>query len=194
MVYDASCWPTNALGSQEFLKGFFDGPPSSDCSHGDWSIELQVRAGVVPRVELGIKASRIYLEDGYEFIAFDPKVALIPNHVAFSMPIGTFTGQEIDEKLQLHPTLILSTPVNNGRTEITGAAKAVILFDSFSGDLDNPSTKTLWGFNFGVRFNSESARWAVHPEVGFLIDDEEATSWAQAGIGVWLKTKGKPQP
>jgi len=149
---------------------------------GDWTLDLQARGGINSRVGVGVKLSRIFLDDGYEFIAIDPKVALLPDHVAVSLPVGTFFGNGVDSHLQLHPTLFLSTPIAGGRHEATVSGKALIV--------DNgESFNTAWGFTAGVRFHSADDRMALQPEVGVLLDpNDERTSFFQFGIAVTVRT------
>lgn len=155
---------------------------------GDWTVELQARAGLGRNFDCGLKVSRIFLEDGYEFVAIDPKVALVPDRVAFSMPVGTFIIRDLDDKIQIHPTLIFSAPSKGNHSEIAFAAKALIFLDrSASGQRSSAGTKSLLAFDLGARFSTDLNTWAVHPEIGVLFDPDLDGPIFQGGVGVYVK-------
>jgi hypothetical protein len=73
----------------------------AEWEHGDWAVEVQASAGVAERGEVGVKLARIFLENGYQFIGFEPRFALVTNHVALGLLLGTFFGESVEPDLQL---------------------------------------------------------------------------------------------
>lgn len=142
----------------------------------DWVFDLQLRSGITPRFELGAKFSRIRSdEEGYQFIAIDPKIGLSPGLVAFSCPFGTFFGNGISSDLQVHPTLLTTFPIDPGRAEMDAAFKLMLFFAD--------ENEELLAFNVGPRLSSDLDRWAIQPELGFLFNPDAGGYFFQFGIG-----------
>lgn len=150
---------------------------SGDGEIDDWVLDFQIRGGVTPRFELGAKFSRIRTEDGFQFIAIDPKVALEPGHLAFSCPFGTFFGNGIESDLQVHPTLIARWPLEPGRSELNAAFKLLLFYT-------DPDSDALVAFNVGPRISSDLDRWAIQPELGLLFNPGDDGYFLQFGVGV----------
>jgi hypothetical protein len=142
----------------------------------DWVFDVQARHGVSRSFEMGAKFSRIRIEDGYQFMALEPKIALEPDRLALACAVGSFFGNDVEANLQVHPTLIATVPLEPGRSELDAAVKALVFFDE--GDTD-----TLIGFNLGPRFSSDLDLWAIHPEIGILINPGEDGFFFQFGVG-----------
>jgi hypothetical protein len=144
----------------------------------DWIFDVQLRAGITPWFELGGKFTRLFVEDGYQFIAIDPKVALSPGLVAFSCPFGTFYGQDLPNDLQIHPTLLTTYPIEPGRVEMDAAFKLLLFFAE--------ENEELIAFNVGPRLSSNLDRWAIHPEIGFLFNPDADGYFFEFGLGIMV--------
>lgn len=164
-------------------------------------IEGQARVGISDKLEAGVKYGRHSLslfeeEDGdisFNFTSVDAKVSIIPNHIAFSIPLGYYWIEDEEEKeeflYQLGPGFIFSHQYQNS-FEITGAVKYLIFSeDEDFTDEEGGESDKLGAFNLGLAFSNNLSRWAIRPEIGFLFNPEEVEEgyFFQYGIGVFVK-------
>jgi hypothetical protein len=193
LVATSGCYSFSSYQSPRLLKpGEFAVTPSvsryqftddgAEWEHGDWTVEVQASAGVAERAEVGVKLARISLDNGYQFIGVEPRFALVTDHVALGVLLGTFYGEDIDSDLQLHPSLVFGSQFDPNRAELVAGLKALFVFA-------DPETETLAALNLGLRLSSDLTRWAVHPELGLLLDSGEdpLDPIVQFGLGVWVK-------
>lgn len=155
---------TAGLSRQAFISGY-----DWDYHDGFSAVDMQVRHGL-ERFEIGGRISRINLENGYQFVSFDPKIPLVEDRVAFLLPVGLFftdplpTEAEIEvfESFQVHPSLIATIPLGRSRQHLNLGVKGIIL-------LDSPSDH-LTGINLGLRLNPDEQKpgQTVHPEIGLF--------------------------
>ena len=133
---------------------------------------LQLATGIHDRVDL--RARYVYVE-GVNVLGFGPKVGLVRDKVAVYLPVGFAFGEntEAGKSWQFHPTLLLTAPVNRN-VELIASAKALIPFSE--GD-------TTFAFNFGAGFG-DLDRWAIRPEIGFLVDPGESGHYTQFSLGL----------
>ena len=75
---------TPGISRQAFISG-----DDWDYHDGFWTVDVQVRHGL-EKYEIGGRISRINLQDGYQFVSFDPKIPLVEDRLAFFSPIGFF--------------------------------------------------------------------------------------------------------
>jgi len=116
------------------------------------------------------------IDGGHNFLAVEPKVGLVENVFAVSMPVGLFFGEHVEEKdsWQIHPTLLATVPVNPG-LEVNGSAKYLYFFDS--------DTNNLVALNVGVGFG-QIDNIVVRPEIGWLFDTGENGYYFHWSIGM----------
>ena len=155
---------TPGISRQAFIDG-----DEWDYHDGFWTVDVQVRHGL-ERYEIGGRISRINLEDGYQFVSFDPKISLVEDRLAFLLPIGVFFSDpfpgdaEIDvvESFQVHPSLIATIPLGRSGQHLNLGVKGIVL-------LDHPADH-LTGINLGLRLtpDEETPGHAVHPEIGLF--------------------------
>lgn len=154
--------------------------------------------------EYGIQAA-YGLADGfdlqlrYEFISFDyydpyfdsisssanvigvgPKARIYRDIIAFCSPIGFGFGNGIDEvseTWQFHPTLIITLPIGDV-FELNPSGKVLI---PISGDQD-----ILLAFNFGAGISANLRKWAIRPELGFLISPGDDGHFTHFSIGITI--------
>lgn len=168
-------------------------------------IEGQIRLGMTDKIEAGIKYGRHssswrFQKEGEEeeveigdinfnFTSVDAKFSILPNHIAFSIPLGFFwttndeENDEMEEFLfQLQPGFIFS--YQSQPFEITGAVKYLIFTEE-----DNEGFDSLLAFNLGLGFSNNFSRWIVGPEIGFLLNPKEVDEgyFFQYGIGVSIR-------
>ncbi|MEW6749859.1 MAG: hypothetical protein AB1505_02655 [Candidatus Latescibacterota bacterium] len=136
-----------------------------------WSaLEVQARRGISRRLEAGLKLGRIGLADGYQFASAGPKVAIVPERLAFLLPVGLFFGsdQQTGESFQVHPTLLGSVPLDRA-VELEVAAKRLVFLGGVSDD--------VWAASVGLEAGRPADPVTLHPEIGVL---------RTAGGGGWL--------
>ena len=134
-------------------------------------MDLQIRHGL-ERYEIGGRISRINLQDGYQFVSFDPKISLVENRLALLLPIGLFFSDpfpgdvdiDVAESHQIHPSLIATIPLGRTETELNLGLKTIVLLDS--------PAEYFTGINLGLRMTPDEVTRgpAVHPEIGLFTD------------------------
>jgi hypothetical protein len=166
-------------------------------------IEGQIRLGISDKLEAGIKyglhsCSWQFKEEeketeigdiNFNFTSLDAKFSILPNHIAFSIPLGFFwtandeENDEMEEFLfQLQPGFIFSYQYQP--FEITGAVKYLIFTEE-----DDKGFDKLLAFNLGLGFSNNFSRWIIGPEIGFLLNPKEVDEgyFFQYGIGVSIR-------
>lgn len=141
-------------------------------------IDLQLRYEIV-----GVEYEDPYtgsLSGSANVIGIGPKIGVIRDVCAFCLPIGFAFGGDIDEMSetwQIHPTLILTLPIGNV-FELSPSSKVLI---PISGDQD-----ILVAFNFGAGISSNLRKWALRPELGFLISPGDEGHFTHFSIGITM--------
>jgi hypothetical protein len=113
-------------------------------------------------------------------IGIGPKIGVYKGNIAFACPLGFAFGgdiEDISDTWQLHPTLLFTLPVGNS-SEFNPSSKMLI---PLSGDGD-----VLLAFNLGAGFSTDLRKWAVRPEVGFLINPGEEGHFTQFSLGLTI--------
>lgn len=144
-------------------------------------------------------ADRFDVQLRYEFISFEyedpytgplsasanvigigPKIGIYRDMFAFCSPIGFAFGgdiEEVSETWQIHPTLVITLPIGNS-FELNPSSKALI---PLSGDGD-----ILLAFNLGAGISANLRKWAIRPELGFLVDPGEEGHFTHFSIGITI--------
>ena len=166
-----------------FSPAFVSAEGETEHLANDYSVRAQV--GLTNRISVvgGYNRSQISFENpesyGYNTVAFGPKFSLVPDRVAFAMPVGFIWGDEIEssDTWQLHPTLLVTVPINE-RDDYNQAVRLLIQ------TCDN--CETLIGFHagFGVR---TGRRLILRPEAAFFFNPgEDGMTWT-FGLGASLR-------
>ena len=155
---------TAGISRQAFIDG-----DDWDYHDGFSAVDLQIRHGL-EKYEIGGRISRINLEDGYQFVSFDPKIPIVEDRLAFLLPIGLFFSDpfpgdveiEVLETWQIHPSLIATIPLGRSEQHLNLGVKGIIV-------LDSPADHVT-GINLGLRLTPDEGtlRHAVHPEIGLF--------------------------
>lgn len=138
---------------------------------------IQVATGLAARIDVRLRYEYIDFvpesEVGFSILDFGPKFGLVEDRLAIHTPVGFAFGSNVDassESWMFRPTVLFTHTIND-YAEITTAGKGVIWLNE--DDLD-----PLLGANLGLGLSSNSDRWVVRPEFGFLRDPgEEGTLW-----------------
>lgn len=144
-------------------------------------IGLQAAIGITPRFDIRIRYENAWLEgagfgDGISILAVGPKVSLLENHIALSVPMGRALGEGTLESWQIHPTLILSLPAIPDKIDVTLAPKYLM---RLCGECEN-----FIAVNMGLAISSNLRNWAIRPEFGLLYNPGEPGHFAQFSVGV----------
>ena len=144
---------------------------------------LQLATGVLDRLDLRARYVRV---EGVNVLGFGPKIGLVKDKVALAVPVGFAFGNGVDsgESWAVHPTLLLTAPVNP-HLELNASTKGLIPLSSRGGD-------ALVAVNVGAGFGNLQ-RWAIRPEVGFLFNPGKSGHYTQLGVGLTLFA-GKKKP
>src|SRR5262245_54947668 len=106
-------------------------------------------------------------------IAFGAKIGLVPDRVAFYVPIGFAFGEPVEDVFQtltVAPTL-LATWRASQQFELTPSVKAIYPFGA-----DDP--ELFLGVHLGAGISYDLERWALRPEVGLVKNPgNEGTTW-----------------
>ena len=136
-------------------------------------------------------AETINLRFRYEYISVDvfdsnvnvwgfgPKFALAEDVIAFYVPIGFATGENIqmEDTWQLQPTLLV-TATQNEVLEFTVSVKYLLTFEEDSDD--------LMAFNLGLGLSHDMSRYVIRPEGGILINPGEDGLYWHWSLGLSL--------
>lgn len=144
---------------------------------------IQGGYGISDKVELRFRYEYVYLtgendfSDGLSVIGFGPKVSLIENRLAFSLPIGRPFGnddEDFDEMWEIHPTIMCTLPISKDQFDLTMSSKYLIRLES---DVDN-----LIAFNLGAAIGTNLNNWSIRPEFEILFNPGESGNAKQLSI------------
>jgi hypothetical protein len=139
--------------------------------------------GAADQVELRATYERIRFvggDGGLNVIGAGIKTAIVPDVLAFYLPVGFVTGTDIQTRRTwtVAPTLLAT--YRAGQTfEITPSAKAIYPFAAQDPQL-------FLGFHLGAGISTDLDVWALRPEVGLVVNPgDEGVSWGWTlGISV----------
>jgi hypothetical protein len=145
-------------------------------------IGLQLAYGLSPKVDIRVRYEYVWpkgdgeFSDGISVLGIGPKIGILEEKLAFSMPFGRAFGEATKDTWQLHPTLILSLPLLKDRIEFNLAPKYLMTFCKECDD--------FVAINFGLAFSNNLSKWAVRPEYGLLYNIGEEGHVGQFSIGL----------
>lgn len=148
---------------------------------------LHAAFGLSSKVDLRLRYEYLWTKDddfgnGISVIGFGPKVSLLENRIALSLPLGTAFGDEITDSWEFQPSMLFTLPAIPDKLDITFAPKYIL---TFCEDCDD-----FVAFNLGLAFSNNVSSWAIRPEYGLLYDFGESGHASQFSIGI-SKTFGK---
>lgn len=144
---------------------------------------LQVTQGLSEKwdlkMRLGYIAGTEDISDGFFVIGFAPKVSLIKNIIAFSLPIGIgFDGD--GHSFQSQPTFNFTYPAIANKLEFTLSPKYVMTLDK---DVDIYDSGII-AVNIGMAISKDLNKWAIYPEFGIGFHPEGEGYVGQFGIAM----------
>jgi hypothetical protein len=147
----------------------------------------QVLVGVHDRLDLGIgyvRAQAAGRDGGGNIVEFGPKLALVPDRVAFAVPVGFAFGDDGDvaDSWHLIPTVLFTIPVDR-RVDINPAFRVLIPTCD--------SCDVLLGVNVGAGIRFADDRAVLRPEFGILVNPGETGIIWQVGFGVSVRLPGR---
>lgn len=143
---------------------------------------LRAAYGITPKLDLRFAYERIWpkeegeFSDGVDVVGIGPKVSLVENMVAVSLPVGRALGEDSKDSWQFHPTLLLTLPAVPDKFDITLAPKYLFTFCEDCED--------LVAVNLGLALSSDLKKWAIRPEYGMLFNPGEEGHFGQFSLGV----------
>jgi len=185
------CYTYSSLQSARLLvKGKYEITPSySSVSFSDEgesekmtdNYGVQLGYGISKNANLRLRYEKISPDysgsDGYSFMAVEPKFGLVKDKLAFSFPVGFFSGSGIDtsDSWQIHPSFHLTIPASKN-LEINVSPKILIFLEEDTDD--------LIAFNAGLGISDDLSKWAFRPEIGYLINPGEDGHYFSWSLGV----------
>ena len=144
------------------------------------NIGVQLAYGVAERVNLRARYEFIDVGD-YDItahvIGVGPKFSLTEDVIAFYVPVGFATGEDIttEDTWQLHPTIIVTT-THSKVLEFNVSVKYIL---TFAEDQDD-----LLAFNLGLGLSPDLSRYVIRPEAGLLLNPGEDGYYWHWSIGL----------
>ena len=150
-------------------------------------VGLHAAFGLSSNVDLRCRYEYIWLKEddfgnGVNVIGLGPKVSLLENKIALSLPIGAAFGKDVEDQWEFQPSILFTWPAIEDKLDITFAPKYIATFCEDCTDFA--------AFNLGLAISSDLSSWAIRPEYGLLYDFGESGHAAQFSIGL-SKTFGK---
>ncbi len=146
----------------------------------------QLGIGINKRSNARFRYERIQWDEdvadgGYNFAAVEPKVALIEDVLAFSLPVGLWFGEDVEESdsWQIHPSLHMTALVYP-YLEINGSAKFLHFFQE--------STDDLIGLNVGIGIGY-MGQLILRPEIGWLLNPNASGHYFHWSFGFSLYSR-----
>jgi hypothetical protein len=145
---------------------------------------LEVGSGVLERLDLRARYVRV---EGVNVFGFGPKVSLVKDKVAVSVPVGFAFGNDVDsaKSWAVHPTVLLTDTVNP-HVELNATLKGLIPLSKGGGD-------TLVAVTVGAGFGNLE-RWVIRPELGFLFDPGQSGHFTHLGVGLTVFAGNRRRP
>ena len=173
------------VGKKHFeLTPIFSTVSASDgnnSEHIQTEYGLRAAIGLTDKMDFQVKSEVVpyqgsdYSDTGF-IIGFGPKISLMENKVALSLPFVGFYEWEFQ------PALLLTWPAIPNKLDITISPKYIFTFCEACQDFG--------AINFGLAISSDLSKWAIRPEYGRLYDYGEKGYVGQFSIGL-SKTFGK---
>ncbi len=188
-IFMSSCAPTfSELQSARTVgKGKLEITPSySSVDYEGDSIQdhygIQTALGISEKADFRVRFEQISVEgsEGVEasVLGFGPKFELIEGKTAVYFPVGFAFGDDIrtSKSWQFHPTALATIPINEN-FEINPSGKMLI-------PLNQDDTDISFAFNLGLGISSNLQKYAIRPEIGFLINPGEDGYYKHFSIGL----------
>lgn len=137
--------------------------------------------GLSDKVDLRGKFDYYWIEDSGSEIIFGlgPKVSLVENRIAASLPIGTNL-----DIFQLQPSLFFTVPFAHEKLEATLSPKYLI---SLCEDC-----QANFATNLGLGYSSDFDRWALRAEYGRVIANGGGIGQFSLGLSFHVSKKDRP--
>ncbi|MEZ5014890.1 MAG: hypothetical protein R2794_11420 [Chitinophagales bacterium] len=113
--------------------------------------------------------------DFYHYAEIKTKFSILPNTLALCLPLGVYAAEEQKPVYVLSPQAMFTYPFN-ARCEITFSAKADLFLEK---DDDIPI-----GLQAGLGLSSNLEKWALRPEIGYMIHPGVAERAFTYGVGL----------
>lgn len=144
-------------------------------------IGTQAAYGISSKVDIRFRYEYIWFKDdefkgGVHVVGIGPKVGLLENIIAFSLPIGRAFGDYTEDSWEMHPTMLFTLPAVKEKLEITLAPKYLITFCE--------DCKDYIAVNLGLSLSSDVTKWTIRPEYGVLFIPGESGHFSHFSVGL----------
>ncbi|KAA3606333.1 MAG: hypothetical protein DWQ06_02495 [Calditrichaeota bacterium] len=185
----SSCAPTfsELQSARTIEKGKLEITPSySSVDYEGDSIQdhygIQTAIGIGGRADFRVRFEQISVEGTEELdvsvLGFGPKIEILEGKTAVYFPVGFAFGDDIrtSKSWQFHPTFLATIPISNN-FEINPSGKFLIPLNQDDSDI-------LVAFNLGLGISSNLQKYAIRPEIGFLINPGEDGYYKHFSVGL----------
>jgi len=165
------------------ITGGYDRYSSGADGESDFvNSNITVRAGVglTDRMDMKLRYTRLMPADvdgdegaGVNYFHIAPKFSFIPKYLAFSLPVGAYFGG--GSSWVTSPKLLGTYPHKSNKFDATLGFKADVFFRDW---------ETYLGFTLGMGFSKDLDKWAIRPEIGYMIDPGETGHSFSWGLGL----------
>lgn len=155
-----------------------------ETSHVQDQYGVRLGYGVSDKVELRAMYERVSVQnadEGLNLFGGGVKWSVVPDQVAFYVPIGFATGAGVEtgDTWTVVPTL-LGTYRAGSTFEITPSVKGILPFTASDPEL-------FLGFHLGAGISTDLDLWAIRPEVGAVVNPgNEGVTWGWT-IGLTIR-------
>lgn len=148
--------------------------------------------GVTKNVDLKLRYEKLVPADEEEratykinYFSVIPKVSIVEKKLSFLMPVSRYNYTE-DESGEISKDHIYSIAPQFIGT-LTSAKNTADVSFSIKGDYamygHDQGSDFFVGFNLGAGFSNNLDKWAIRPEVGYLLNPSGGGGWWSMGIG-----------
>lgn len=171
-------------GEMEFMGSYarYSTGEGSELEHSNSNISARAGIGVTDKFNIKMRYARLMPpmseSDAVNYLALEPKFTILQDHIAAVAPFGAYFAGG-DSEFFVSPKFLFTYPSANNKLDVTFGTKTDIFFNDWDVYL---------GLNLGAGFSSDLSRWAIRPEVGYLVDlgtsdpGERAYAW-NWGVG-----------
>jgi hypothetical protein len=174
-------------GSYSRYTGISEG--ESESLHSNYG--FRAGYGLSDKVDIKLRYENISITGDGEgslsgnYLSLVPKFSIVKNKSAFLLPISMYSGPNIDNVYSLAPQFIGTTTNSKNTIDFSGSFKGDLLFiRGENGYGKDTEFKFLLGLTVGAGFSQDLNKWAIRPEIGYMIEPGETGGALSYGLGL----------
>ncbi|TFV97597.1 hypothetical protein E4S40_02805 [Algoriphagus kandeliae] len=174
------------LGSGQLeMTPYYTNTGNDSESNGASHIGANIGVGLSDKIDLRAKIDHNWLngeeDTGTTIIGIGPKFALVPNRIAFFLPVGTGVGGGMGTTWQTQPTLFFTQPIVKDKFELTIAPKYIQgLCEGCGGN---------FATNFGIAAGKDFSKVSWRAEYGRIFTSDGGIGQFSMGLSFVLNPK-----